>query len=197
VLLMPVRITGVKNIEFALRVVQQLRSSGLVARLVVTGPPDPHAPDVGDYYRHVLDLREQLSLQEEACFVYEGTVKNPGPLVINASAVAELYRLADLILMPSLREGFGIPVLEAAMVDRPVFATSIPVTQDLPDFQHLIGKDEPPDSVARRIVRWAETDSRHRLRRIVRRDYTWSGIFTKRILPLIDGIQRGQIGGGR
>ena len=190
VILMPVRITRVKNIEFALRVVQLLKRSGLLVRLVVTGPPDPHAPDIPDYFQHLLDLREQLSLQEDACFVYEGTAQNPGPLGIDAAVVAELYRLADVILMPSLREGFGIPVLEALLVDRPVFATSIPVTQDLPEFHHLIRKDESPDSVAQRIAEWAKSDSTHHLRSVVRRDYTWSGIFTKRILPLIDGVQR-------
>ncbi len=190
VILMPVRITRVKNIEFAMRVVQLLKRSGLAVRLVVTGPPDPHAPDIPDYFEHLLDLREQLSLQEEACFVYEGTAQSPGPLVIDASAVAELYRLSDLVLMPSLREGFGIPVLEAGLLDRTVFATPIPVTQDLPDFHHLIQKGEEPDSVADRIAHWAETDSTHRLRTVVRRDFTWAGIFAKRILPLVESVAR-------
>lgn len=188
VVLMPVRITHVKNIEFALRVVQLLKRSGLVVRLVVTGPPDPHVPDISDYFQHLLDLRDQLSLQEETCFVHEGTPQHPGPLLIDAPVVAELYRLADLILMPSLREGFGIPVLEASLVNRPVFATSIPVTQDLPDFHHLIQKDEAPESVAQRIDQWVQSDSTHRLRGVVRRDYTWQGIFTRRILPLIESV---------
>ncbi len=194
ILLMPVRITQVKNIEFAMRVVQLLKRSGLMVRMVVTGPPDPHTPDIPDYFEHLLDLREQLSLQNEACFVYEGTANSPGPLVIDASVVAELYRLSDVVLMPSLREGFGIPVLEAGLVDRPVFATSIPVTQDLPDFHHLIHKDEPPESVAERIANWAETDSTHRLRVDVRRDYTWSRIFSKRILPLVESLEQAQPG---
>ena len=117
VMLMPVRITRVKKIEFALRVAQLLKISGLVVRLVVTGPPDPHAPDIPDYFRHLRELRSQLSLEQEACFVYEGTPQHRGPLGIDASVVAELYRVADMILMPSLREGFGMPVLEAALVE--------------------------------------------------------------------------------
>jgi glycosyltransferase involved in cell wall biosynthesis len=102
-----------------------------------------------------------------------------------------------MVLMPSLREGFGIPVLEAALMGRPVFATSIPVTQDLPAFHQLIEKDESPESVAQRIAAWAEADTTHRLRTTVRREYTWSGIFTKRVLPLVAEIQQARRGEAR
>ena len=192
VLLMPVRITRAKNIEFAMQVVAVLKQAGHTARLVVTGPPDPHAPDIDAYLQTLLDLRERLSLREEVCFVYRGTRDAPQPLLVDASVVAELYRLADAVLMPSLREGFGMPVLEAALAGRPVFATSIPVTQDLPDFQQLIRADESPESVARRILAWAESDGTYRMRRTVRRDYTWEGIFTRKILPLVEGLPDGE-----
>ncbi len=80
------------------------------------------------------------------------------------------------------------------MVGRPVFATSIPATQELPDFQYLIGKDEPPESVAARIRKWASTDAAHALRVRTRQDFTWSGIFARKILPFVTAIAHRPVG---
>ncbi len=194
VMLMPVRITKVKHIEFALQVADVLKRSGLDVRLVVTGPPDPHVTDIPDYVDDLRELRRQLSLQDEAIFVHDGTAKYPSPFMIEASVVAELYRIADLVPMPSIREGFGMPVFEAALVDRPVFATPIPATQELPDFRYLIAMDESPESVAQRIRQWADADATHVLRRTVRRDFTWPGIFKNKILPLVKEVAGGSAG---
>jgi glycosyltransferase involved in cell wall biosynthesis len=188
VILMPVRITKVKNIEFALRVVSSLKQDGLDVRLIITGPPDPHAEEIRDYVDDLRDLRESLSLQADAIFLYDGTIGYPSPFLIDATVVAELYRIADLILMPSRREGFGMPVFEAAFLGRPVFATHVPATQELTGFQHLIQSGETPESVAERMRRWAELDAAQQLRKTVRREYTWRSIFSRKILPLIEQV---------
>jgi glycosyltransferase involved in cell wall biosynthesis len=185
VILMPVRITKVKNIEFAFQVVAALKHAGLQVRLVITGPPDPHSEDIRDYVDDLRDMRKALSLEEEAIFVIDGTPRFPSPFSIDASIVAELYRMCDLVLMPSHREGFGMPVFEAAFLGRPVFATHIPATEELPGFQYFIERDESPESVASKIRRWADSDTAHILRRSIRREYTWWSIFVRKILPLI------------
>ncbi len=177
--------------------VDTLKRQGLDVRLVVTGPPDPHVADIRDYFDELRALRRGMALDEETIFVHDGTDRYPAPLVIEGSVVAELYRIADLVLMPSLREGFGMPVFEAALVDRPVFATSIPAAQELPNFRYLIDADETPGSVAEGIRQWADSDAAHALRKVVRRDFTWSGIFAKKILPLIEEISGGGAGAPR
>jgi glycosyltransferase involved in cell wall biosynthesis len=186
VILMPVRITRAKNIEFALRVTATLKASGLWPRLVVTGPPDPHAPDIQAYYNQLLALRHELELDEHVIFAYEGTPKMPKPLTLDDSTVAELYRVADLILMPSHREGFGIPVLEGGLVGRPVFATAMPVLEDVgAESVYAVGQDEPPAQVAARIKWWMRDNPAYNLRRRVRRDFGWPIIFARSIQPLI------------
>jgi len=185
ILLMPVRITKAKNIDFAVHVVEELKASGQITRLLITGPPDPHVPDISEYLAALLGMRETLDLRREVIFLYQGTSHYPNPLELGPEHVGELYRICDLVLMPSIREGFGMPVLEAGMVDRPVFATSIPVTQDLPEFRYFIERDETPYSVARRIREWAEGDAAHRVRREVRGNFTWSRIFQRKILPMV------------
>lgn len=189
VLLMPIRITRAKNIEFALQVTAAIKAGGLRPRLVVTGPPDPHSPEIGAYFDELCALRHALNVEEEAVFAYEGTARFPRPFELSPSIVAELYRAADLVLLPSHREGFGMPVLEGGLADKPVFATAVPIVEEIGvDRMFLIQPDEPPESVAARIQDWTEGDASHRLRRRVRQVYTWPAIFTRSIEPLIKGL---------
>ena len=189
VILMPIRITRAKNIEYALHVTAALKAAGVRPRLVVTGPPDPHAPDIEAYCAELRALRRALALEAEVIFIYEGTSRLPRPLLLDSAVVAELYRLCDLVLMPSHREGFGMPVLEAGLVDRPMFATPIPVLEELGEgMVHPIAPDEPPERVAIRILEWAGQDASHRLRQRVRQAYPWPAVFTQSIEPLIKGM---------
>ncbi len=186
ILLMPVRVTRAKNIEFALTVTAALKQAGQKVRLVVTGPPDPHSQDSQEYYQQLLAQRRALAVEQEAAFMYEGVSGHPMPLVIESGGVAELYRLADVVLMPSLREGFGLPVLEAGLTRAAIFTTEIPAVDEVgADGVHLIADGESAEQLAARIVEWAERDMGQRLRRRVRQQYTWQAIFERDIEPLM------------
>jgi glycosyltransferase involved in cell wall biosynthesis len=186
IILMPIRITRAKNIEFGLRVTAALKTSGVWPKLVVTGPPDPHTPDIQAYYHQLLALRHELGVDDQVVFVHEGTSSLPRPLALSAAHVAELYRVCDLILMPSHREGFGMPVLEGGLVGRPVFGTAMPILEDIGgESIYAIGQDEPPAQVAARIKWWMRNNPAYNLRRRVRQDYRWPIIFARSIQPLL------------
>lgn len=56
-----------------------------------------------------------------------GSIETPG--YVSREGVLELYRRADLVVMPSIYEGFGLPVLEAMALGAPVVcsrAASLP-----------------------------------------------------------------------
>jgi len=110
VLLMPVRITQAKNIEYALHVVVALKARGCRPKLVVTGPPDPHDEQSMAYFRSLQALRRQLGIVEEMRFVFESGPDPDQPFTIDAQVVGDLFRVSDLMFMPSRREGFGMPV---------------------------------------------------------------------------------------
>ncbi len=189
-MLMPIRITRAKNIGFAIKVAAALKKSNISLRLLVTGPPDPHVPDIQAHYAELQRLRRDLALTDEVIFVYEGTTHFPSPMLLEPETVAELYRISDLVLMPSHREGFGLPVLEAGLADKPIFATAMPVLEgaDRNGLEYLIGSEELPESVAARIQHWADTDVAHGLRRKVRLEYTWSSIFSRQIDPFLQSL---------
>lgn len=189
-ILMPIRITRAKNIEFALHVTAALKRGGLRPKLVVTGPPDPHVVDISVYFDELCALRKELGLEEEAIFVYEGTTRLPRPHILDFSGVAELYRLCDLVLMPSHREGFGMPVLESGLVGKPIFvAETVPIVSEIAEnLVHRIKKNESPKAVANRILDLARLETTYILRRHVRQTYTWPAIFARSIQPLIQSL---------
>jgi len=188
VLLMPVRVTQAKNIEHALRVVAALKERGCRPRLILTGPPDPHDADSMAYFQSLQGLREQLGVNEEMRFLFESGPNPEEPFTVEMEPVADLFRVSDVMFMPSHREGFGMPVLEAGLVGLPVVCTHIPAAQEIGDRDvTIIDTNQEPADVAEQILNWAEASPVHRLRRRVRQNYTWQAIFQRDIRPLLDG----------
>jgi glycosyltransferase involved in cell wall biosynthesis len=186
-LLMPIRVTKLKNVELALRVLASLEKRGASSRLVITGPPDPHDSDNMEYFRSLLRLRAELGVSDQARFVYESGAEASELLTIEMPIVAEILRMSDAILMPSHHEGFGMPILEAGMLGIPVFcADTIPAANEI-GRQNVtqFSPNADPDEVADLILRWAEHSSLLHLRRQVRQTLTWRGIFKRQILPLL------------
>jgi glycosyltransferase involved in cell wall biosynthesis len=187
-LLMPVRVTQAKNIELAMGLVAALRKEGLRVKLVVTGPPDPHDDMNMNYFRSLLRLRRELGVVNQVRFVYESGPNSAEPAIIDMSVVAELLRVCDALFMPSHREGFGMPVLEAGMVGIPVFcAETVPAANEIgaPDIVRF-APEADPGQLASLLLKWMDESAVFRLRRRVRQNFTWQSIFQREILPLLD-----------
>jgi glycosyltransferase involved in cell wall biosynthesis len=182
VLLQPVRITRRKNLELALRVLAALRArSGKDIRLVVTGPVGAHNPDNQGYHEELLRLRETLGLSRAAHFV-------AGPHGVQARTLVCLYRACDALLLTSVEEGFGMPVLEAALVRLPVFCTNLPsLTETGGEDVHFFSPADSPNEIAGGIAARLFTDPAYRLRRRVRRRYAWEAVIQTGLLPLVEG----------
>ena len=187
-LIMPVRVTQAKNIELALQVVASLKARGVRPKLIVTGPPDPHDPMNMKYFQRLMNLREELGVVYQMRFVYESGPDRSAPFTVEMPIVAELMRVSDALFMPSHREGFGMPVLEAGLAGIPVFCTTqVPAANEIGG-QDVIrfAPDAAADEVAGLILHWMENSPVFQLRRRVRRELTWRGIFQRQILPLLD-----------
>jgi glycosyltransferase involved in cell wall biosynthesis len=185
-LLMPVRVTQAKNIEFALEVVQALKKMDSEPMLVLTGPPDPHDPDSMSYYQSLRELRDDLGVGSEMRFVFESGPDPDQPNFIDEQVVGDLYRISDVMFMPSHREGFGMPVLEAGLVGIPVVSRDVPAAQELAQGEALIfSEDADAEQVANQLVQMLERSPVSKLRRRVRQHYTWQAIFEDSIQPLL------------
>ncbi len=186
ILVMPVRVTKAKNIELALQVIKEIKAMGYRPKLILTGPPDPHDPENIAYYHSLLNLRGELGLDAEAHFIYELQILEDKGNVIDIATVGELIRASDLVFLPSHREGFGMPVLEAGLIGIPVIATEVPSIREIAgDDAIVIGSSQTPKQVAEMIDEWAREDRVHHMRRRVRQSYTWDRIYKNNILPLL------------
>jgi glycosyltransferase involved in cell wall biosynthesis len=184
---MPVRITKAKNIELAAFVVESLLHKGCYPRLVITGPPDPHSAESMHYYQSLLDLRGKLHLEKAMRFVYELQSPEGEPLLIDQRGVSELLRVSDVLFLPSHREGFGMPVLEAGLIGVPVVTSeNIPAAMEIGQQDvYLFDLDAPPDRIASLILDQATNNASSHFRRKVRQNYSWERIFRNQIEPLL------------
>jgi glycosyltransferase involved in cell wall biosynthesis len=181
-LLLPVRITGRKNIELAVRVIAALHAHFPHAALVVTGPPGPHNPANAEYFARLKALRASLGLQDSVHYLAE-LVEGYLPDAV----IADLYRLADALFMPSREEGFGIPVLEAGLSRLPIFCSDIQPLRELAgDRAVYFSPDAAPDVVAAQVAARLTADSTYAMGIAVRNSYTWEGIYALRIAPLLE-----------
>jgi len=186
VMLMPVRVTRAKNIEYALNVLESLKSLCRNPRLVLTGPPDPHDVENMEYFQSLKALRDNLGVTEEMGFVFESGPEAGEPYVITEEIVGELYRVSDVIFIPSHREGFGMPVLEAGLAGIPVVSTAIPAAEEIGERDvFTFSLEAPPPELAVQILSLVGENPISRFRRLVRQNYSWQALFHRSIEPLL------------
>lgn len=179
VLLHPARLLHRKNIEFSLETVAALRAAGRDAALIVTGPPDIHRAVSAQYAEEMRGVRRRLGLEEHAFFLGDF-------FLLEDSEVASLYRLADAALFPSRQEGFGLPVLEAALHRTPLFCPDLEPMRSLPGAQAgVYPETAAPAEVAERIMRQLDASPPIQARREVLRAHAWPALYRNLIAPLL------------
>jgi len=88
--------------------------------------------------------------------------------------------------MPSHREGFGMPILEAGLAGLPLFSTQIPAAVELAGQEAVtFSAESDPGGIAELIMERLRQSSAWRLRRRVRQSLTWHSIYRQSILPLL------------
>lgn len=185
-MLLPARITRRKNIELAVRITAELRTHFPAVKLIVTGPPGPHNPKNAAYLDELQTLTRDLYLEGYAHFLYQ-LGRGDEPLLIPDVVIADLFRLADGLIFPSRREGFGIPVLEAGLARLPVFAADIPpVLESAGPYAERFNPKGDPRRIAHQIAGALKKDRAFALRRRVMENFTWQAILKNQLIPLIE-----------
>jgi len=103
-----------KNRPRLIRALHRLRGEGIPARLAVVGQKAWR-------YDAEIELVQQLGMQHEVVFL--GYVPAPD--------MPALYAGAMLLALPSLYEGFGLPVLEAMACGTPVLTSALGATAEV------------------------------------------------------------------
>jgi glycosyltransferase-like protein len=145
-----------KNTHRILQAFQILREASPTARLIIAGGSS--LLDHSAYQSQFAELLRAGRLPADA-------VLRPGS--IPDADMPSLYRIADALVFPSLREGFGLVVLEAMASGVPV------VTSRLPPFTEYLGDDaafwcDPYDIVSITAAMLRALDPRRRWPKIIR-----------------------------
>ena len=189
--LLPVRVTRRKNIELALEIVAAIAKRYPRAGLLVTGPPGAHNPANADYLTELLELRGSLGLvntansgRASAVFLCELFDRR-----ISDRTIADLFRLADALLMPSSDEGFGIPIIEAGASGLPVFCSDlIPFREIAGDNAFYFSANGQAEPIANEIVEVLSSDKSFNLKLNTKCNYSWEQIYAQSFPHLLDGV---------
>jgi glycosyltransferase involved in cell wall biosynthesis len=111
--LLVARLIGEKGIFEFLQAARMLRARGIAARFVVAGTPDPGNPS-------------SIGEGQLARWRSEGVVDFLGHVV----AIDELLARADVVVLPSYREGLPRTLLEAAAMGKAIVTTDVPGCRD-------------------------------------------------------------------
>jgi glycosyltransferase involved in cell wall biosynthesis len=181
-LLTPARLTPRKNIELAIETVGALRAMGSPAGLIVTGPVDPHDHTEWLYLERLLELRRRLGLDQAVIFLAQTEAGHPAD-----DRLDELYRAASALLLPSWDEGFGLPVLEAAVHRLPIVCSDLPSLRELAgDEATYVQPDGGGEAAAAAILAAIARGPSAALAERVRDSYSWPAVYRRHIAPLLE-----------
>ena len=189
-LLHPARYHQDKNIEFSIRVVEALVHEGVNPVLMLTAVIDPHDPVSVEYHDRMKRLVSEKNLSSHVLFISDFFYRHLSSPAIPRAVLKDLYQISDMLIMPNLREGYGTPLLEAAVSRLPI------AYSDIPAFRRFLGDDgcmfcleKGPADAAEKIHRHASTCTGSMFRKVLR-DYNGETLCRTRMLPLLHEIMK-------
>lgn len=174
VVVYPSRLTRRKNFEFAIEITAKLKGNPL---LLLSAPQDPHNPKFSSYKGELRSLADKKKVSLIFFSDY-----------IPIEEIYPFYLLGDLLLITSKMEGFGIPVLESALMRLPSALSKIPPLSEVGrNFKNRIffDLDENPCDVADRISDMLDKCVSTVDRREVINRYSWQKIYQDKIRALL------------
>jgi glycosyltransferase involved in cell wall biosynthesis len=188
-LVQPSRLHPRKNIEFSIEVIHAFRKMKVKARLLLSGSYDPHEKNTQNYYEKLKGLARKLDVKDDVLIMADlllnggkGSSKEP----VN---IHELYLIADVMLLPSLQEGFGIPLLEAGLFKLPIVCSDIAPFREVTTGEVcFFSFDDSAENVAQKIMDLVNRSPSNRMYRHIIRNYLWDNIYRQKIAPLFERI---------
>ncbi|MDQ3623444.1 MAG: glycosyltransferase family 4 protein [Verrucomicrobiota bacterium] len=183
ILLHPARFLRRKNVELGLRVTAALRALPRQAVYLLTGAHDAQQAGDSTYRAELRALRRELGLEEEVLFLNN-------LFAVTTPDLISLFSVADALFFPSRQEGFGLPILEAALHRLPVFCSSLePMNALVHHGLTTFAPESSPAAIAATIAGHLDASPATRARKEVVRRYCWETIHRDFLQPLLASAQ--------
>ena len=188
VVVQPSRMTPRKNLELSIHIIRGIRNLGYNVLFIMTGAYDPHEEKAVSYYRRLKYWIKELGMQDNIAILAEYRFRDRKKLVPDRIFIRDLYLMADLLLMTSKDEGFGLPLLEAGLIKLPIACTEIPPFLEVGEDVCFFRLDDHPLTIAGRIVEYLARSNTHTMFRSVMRKYVFDVICRREIMPFLRDI---------
>ncbi len=190
VVVQPSRITPRKNLELSLGIIHGIKSLGCNVLFILTGAYDPHEGQALPYYRMLKRRIDELNLTPNVAILAEYVFSDGTRLVPHRTFIRDLYLVADLLLMTSRDEGFGLPLLEAGMIKLPIACSRIRPFMEIGENVCFFRIEDPPLFIAGRIMEYLSRTNTHEMFRKVMRQYVWDTICKRDLIPFLQELVR-------
>jgi glycosyltransferase involved in cell wall biosynthesis len=188
VMVQPSRITPRKNMELSIHIARGIKILGYNVLFIITGAYDPHEKRAGSYYRRLRYWIKELGMQDNIVILAEYRFSDRKKLVPGRNFIRDLYLMADLLLLTSKDEGFGLPLLEAGMIKLPIACSEIPAFLELGEEVCFFRLDDPPLTIAGRIMEYLAHTNTHKMFRSVMQKYVLDVLCRREIMPFLRDI---------
>ena len=185
VVVQPSRVTPRKNLELSIHIIRGIKNLGYNVIFILTGAYDPHEARAVSYYRRLRYWIDELDLKDNIAVLAEYRFKDGTKLVPDRIFIRDLYLMADLLLMTSKDEGFGLPLLEAGMIKLPIACTEIPPFIEVGRDVCFFRPSDPPLFIAGRIIEYLSRTTTHTMFRKVMKEYILCKVCKNDLLPYL------------
>jgi glycosyltransferase involved in cell wall biosynthesis len=161
-------------------------------RLLVTAAHDPHEPGTLDYHRKLLRLARELDVERNVLFLGEYQFQNGDRISADRLTTRDFYLISDVLFLPSQTEGFGLPLLEAALTRLPIVCSKIaPFTELAREDVCYFDLQDNPSQIATKMLNFAAGKHRRFFRR-TKSCHLWDSIYRTRLVPLFQEVLEAQ-----
>ncbi|MEZ5385102.1 MAG: glycosyltransferase [Prosthecobacter sp.] len=129
------------------------------------------------YFRELKKLAKELGVTDRVRFLGEKEA-------LSDDDVRSLYQMADALFFPSTQEGYGLPLMEAALHQVPVFCSDIPAHREVAVGATFFKLTASPKGMARKIRGDAAVRARRERRALMAR-LGWEKIVKEQLEPLL------------
>ncbi|RLB42225.1 MAG: glycosyl transferase family 1 [Deltaproteobacteria bacterium] len=191
VIVQPSRITPRKNLELSIHIVRGIKLLGYNVLFILTGAYDPHEARAVSYYRRLRYWINELNLRDNIAILAEYRFRDRTKLIPDRIFIRDMYLMADLLLMTSKDEGFGLPILEAGMIKLPIACSDIPPFKEIGEDVCFFKPTDPPLFTAGRIVEYLARTNTHKMFRKVMRRYVLDTVCKNYLVPYLHRVVEG------